>query len=102
VNRDGNLSLLPFPNPASGTMYLPFRLEASTRVTVDLFDFLGKKIARLMDETRAPLLTCSCTCDPFPDFDCVEFSTRSLASGVYFARLQFDGRREYRKMIIVR
>lgn len=65
----------PFPNPARGAVTLPFELPAASEVTVEVYDVLGRSVARLDVGERA-----AGTHEAALD-------GRALAAGAYVVRL---------------
>lgn len=80
----------PSPNPASADFTLRFRLPHPGDVRVAVVDVAGREVARVLDAWR-----------PAGDHAVVA-SARGLASGVYFARLEFEGRVTSRRIAVVR
>jgi hypothetical protein len=60
------------------------------RVTIKVYDVLGKEIVTLVNENLQP-----------GNYD-VEFNATNLPSGVYFYRLQTDNFIETKKMVLLR
>lgn len=87
VNRESDLSpfiLFPaYPNPFNPSTTLSFEIKETARVTITIFNFLGKKTRLLTDRLYTPgrhHVT-------WNGLD--EFGNR-IASGVYLARIQTD------------
>jgi hypothetical protein len=78
------------PNPARGTAEIAFRVPSAGRATLSLYDVQGRLVRRLVDaavpagESRATLFA------------------GDLASGVYYYRLEADGRSVAKKLVLVR
>ncbi|NNF59635.1 MAG: T9SS type A sorting domain-containing protein [Rhodothermaceae bacterium] len=79
-----------YPNPFTGRTTLAYALDAPDRVTLIVYDLLGREIARLVDETQAP------------GRHTVPFEARDLASGVYLVRLHVGEQAATRRMMHVR
>ena len=47
----GGIEMEVYPNPGNAQFHLTFNLARATTVTVELHDLLGRKVARLLDET---------------------------------------------------
>ena len=68
-----------YPNPFSGTTTLRFGLPGAARVTLAVYDVLGRKVAVLAEGERDA------------GWYEVDLDGSGLASGAYFARLTTDG-----------
>jgi serine protease len=87
-----------YPNPFNPTTYITFDLTNNAKVTVDIFDVLGQKVATLTDRdyqmgsfsSRSPLA----------------FSAAKLASGIYFVKLTAVSKTQTfvqtRKMVVIK
>ncbi len=51
--RENGLSLYATPNPARGLVAFHYSLEKSGRVTIDIYDALGRKVRSVLDQHRA-------------------------------------------------
>ena len=80
----------PSPNPAHADFTLRFTLPRAGRVHVGLFDIAGREVSAVLDASR-----------PGGDHAVVA-SARGLTAGVYFARLEFEGRIASRRVAVVR
>ncbi len=85
---------LPRPNPSRGAVTVPFALPAAARVTVEVVDVLGRRVAVLVDGDRPAGLGEA------------TLAAGALAPGTYVVRLavEADGRREQRvrRLTVVR
>lgn len=79
-----------FPNPFNPTTKISWQSLISGRHTLKIYDLLGDVITTLFDEER-----------PAGNYD-ITFDASSLASGVYFYKLQIGSYAEIRKMILLR
>ncbi len=79
-----------YPNPFNPATTIHFVLPRRERVTLKIFNLLGREIATLVDEELSA------------GEHGVVFDGKQLASGVYFYRLQAGRSVEVRKMILVR
>ncbi len=103
VNANINdLDLLPaffdlrpnYPNPFNPTTTIRYALPVSGKVTLQIFDVLGRKISTVLDNALRQ-----------PGFYESVLDLRMFASGVYFYRIQIDGERNFqktRKMLLVK
>jgi len=79
-----------YPNPFTSRTAVDFVLPEGGRVTLTVYDALGREVAVLADGTYER------------GTHTVIFHGRSLPDGVYFCRLQGGGQRSTRTMILVR
>jgi len=79
-----------YPNPFNPTTVLGYQLPVSSDVRLAVYDLLGREVAVLVNEKKAP------------GFYRVDFDAAGLASGVYVYRLMAGGTVQIRKMIILR
>jgi hypothetical protein len=89
-----------YPNPylvsRGGVAVIEFEVPVAGRISMDMYDILGRKVATLLD-ADLPATTPGVT-----HFPPVYFDGRELASGVYFYRIQGPEYTEVRKMVILR
>jgi len=67
-----------YPNPFNAATRFEVRVGKLGRVSLKVFDILGRQVATLVDETRAP-----------GSYN-VQFDGSSLASGIYICRMQTE------------
>ena len=79
-----------YPNPFNPTTEIRYQTSEVSRVTLDVFDMLGRKVATLVDEVQGS------------GFKSVKFDAGGLASGVYFYRLNAGGFVETKKLMVIR
>jgi hypothetical protein len=79
-----------YPNPFNGSSEVGFRIAEFGLVTLQVFDLLGRPVAMLVNEPRAP------------GAYRVRFDGSGLASGVYLYRLTAGSFIQTRKMVYVR
>ena len=80
-----------YPNPFNPTTRIPYSIANSGKVTITLYDILGRKVKILHQGYH------------LPGNYMHEFNARGLASGVYFYRLQMEnGPQLVRKMLLLR
>lgn len=75
-----NFAMRVYPNPFNPATRIAFTLAHAAQVAVDLFDPRGRRLQRLLDEKRAA------------GENVLSFDATGLAAGVFFVRLQVDGR----------
>jgi hypothetical protein len=96
VERDGvpeGFALLQnYPNPFNSSTMIGFRIggQASSRVRLVVYDLLGREVAVLVDENRAP------------GIHRATFEAGELPSGVYLYRLQAGDFVQTRRFILLR
>jgi phosphatidylserine/phosphatidylglycerophosphate/cardiolipin synthase-like enzyme len=78
------------PNPVHGRTSFGYSLPTRQRVELRLYDVGGREVRTLVNQMQAP-----------GNYR-VELRVGSLASGVYFYRLEAGGKAQQRKMLIVR
>jgi hypothetical protein len=67
-----------YPNPFNPMTAIRYQTSEVSRVTLNVFDILGRGVATLVDEVQEA------------GFKMVEFNAEGLASGVYFYRLRVN------------
>lgn len=78
------------PNPMRNATTISYRLERAGHVSLGLFDVQGRPVRNLVEGYQ-----------PAGDHE-VRLDGQDLPSGVYFYRLECDGRREARACLLVR
>jgi cyanophycinase len=84
------LLLENYPNPFNPSTIIPYRLLVNAHVSLRVYDLLGREVAVLVDERKAP------------GNYAVRFDGSALSSGMYFCRIETSGRVETRAMILLR
>jgi hypothetical protein len=79
-----------YPNPFNPTTVVSFQLPVASNVWLAVYDLLGREVAVLVNERKAP------------GSYKVKFDGSSLASGVYFYRLQAGDFVQSRKLLSLR
>jgi hypothetical protein len=79
-----------YPNPFNASSEIGYQLSGSGTVKLAVYDLLGREVAVLVDETKAP------------GSYHVTFDASRLASGVYMYRLAVGSTVLTRKMILAR
>lgn len=103
VDDDVPLDALPidfalsqnYPNPFNPTTTIDFALPRAADVTLDVFNVLGRRVRRLVDETL-PAGNHSI------EFDARNNSGEQLATGVYFYRIEAGSFVQTRKMLLLK
>jgi hypothetical protein len=78
----------PAPNPVSGTARLDFSLEAEEPISIRVYDTSGRLVATVLDGTRSR------------GWHRVDIDSKSMASGVYFLKMQTPGGSLSRKFVV--
>jgi hypothetical protein len=79
-----------YPNPFNPTTGIRYQVAGASDVRLEVFDMLGRKVATLVNERQSA------------GAYSVNFNATSLASGVYFYRLQAGSFVETKKMMLVK
>ncbi len=91
----GQLLEQNYPNPFNPATEIDYEVPTRGRVTIDIFDAGGRRVASLIDETLAAGSYTS-------SWNGRDDSGRPLASGTYFYQIQIGERRESRKALLVK
>lgn len=90
VATPGSFTLFQnFPNPFNPRTVISYQLTAFSRVTLDVFDMLGRRVGTLVQEEQSP------------GEHSVGFDASGLNSGVYVAKLQTGRLTRSIKMLLV-
>lgn len=79
-----------YPNPFNPTTTINFTLAKASNVKLTVYNVLGQKVATLVDTHM------------YPGAYSVQFDAKTLASGVYFYRLEAGGFTADKKMLLVK
>jgi hypothetical protein len=80
-----------YPNPFNPTTDIQFTVPTDGRAVLKVFSTIGQEVATLFnDEVTAG------------KYNQVQFNASNLASGIYFARLEFDGKVQMKKMLFIK
>jgi endoglucanase len=79
-----------FPNPFNPTTVISYQISSRSRITLKVYDVLGREVANLADEISEP------------GYYSVRFSGSNLSSGVYFYRLQAGSFIGTKKLVLLR
>jgi len=80
-----------YPNPFNPATLIEFTLPQDGRATLKVYNTIGQEVANLFDGEAAAGRIIQ-----------ARFDAKSLASGIYFARLEFDGKSMLRKMLLMK
>ncbi len=79
-----------YPNPFNPTTEIGFRIVDFGNVSLKVFDVLGREVATLVNEEKSP------------GSYSVRWDADAAGNGTYFCRLESGGRREVRKMLLIK
>tara|TARA_Y100001935_G_scaffold238369_1_gene224802 strand:+ start:160025 stop:161473 length:1449 start_codon:yes stop_codon:yes gene_type:complete len=79
-----------YPNPFNPSTVIGYQLPVNSKVTLKVFDILGREVALLVNEQQ-----------PAGSHE-VTFDATHLSSGVYFYRLEVGEMMEYRTMLFIK
>ena len=79
-----------YPNPFNPSTVISYQLPANSHVTLKVYDAIGREIATLVNEVKEAG-SYSAT-----------FDASQLSSGIYFARLQSNGKQVLKKMVMMK
>nr|WP_279304753.1 T9SS type A sorting domain-containing protein [Salinibacter ruber] len=84
------MSLTSYPNPAGRRATVEYALPEARKVTLEVYDVLGRRVATLADEKKQA------------GRHEVSLQARKLPSGVYFGRLEAGEQTRTQKITVVR
>ncbi|MEK7249527.1 MAG: T9SS type A sorting domain-containing protein, partial [Bacteroidota bacterium] len=95
---DERMTLLPFqfmlhqnyPNPFNPSTQIKYEIGNHNRVELKVFDVLGREVATLVNEVKAPGVYVAV------------WNAQAIASGVYYVQLQADGRFATLRMLLMK
>lgn len=92
-----------YPNPFNGTTRIGYNLREAAQVRLVVFDVLGREIRSLLDASLSP----SPPEVSYATWDGTDNAGRQVASGIYFYRLEAQGRpgntfRGTKKLVLLR
>jgi hypothetical protein len=84
-----------YPNPFNNTTTIKFALPQKATTSLRIYNHIGQLVRRLLDaELSAGVHTCT--------WRGRDDHSRQVATGIYFIRLEWGGRIEWRKMMYIR
>ncbi len=80
-----------YPNPFNPSTIIQFTVPSNGRAELKIFDVLGQEVATLFagDATAGTIHQ-------------VQFNASNLSSGIYFSRLEFGGKMQVKKMLLLK
>jgi hypothetical protein len=79
-----------FPNPFNPSTKIRYSIPKASRVTLKIYDILGREVQTLVNEQQAP------------GQYTVTFNAQNLASGVYFYRISAGNFNEVKKLMLLK
>ena len=80
-----------YPNPFNPATTLEFTVPTDGRATLKVYNTLGQEVATVFDGNAVA-----------GQYHQATFDGTKLSSGIYFARLQYDGKQLLKKMLMVK
>ncbi len=80
-----------FPDPFNPSTTIQFTVPDDGRATLKIFNSLGQEVATLFDGEAAA-----------GAYHQAQFNASNLASGIYFSRLEFGGKMQVKKMLLLK
>jgi Secretion system C-terminal sorting domain len=80
-----------FPNPFNPSTTIQFTVPSNGRAVLKIFNLLGQEIATAYDGQASAGVSHQ-----------VQFNASNLASGIYFSRLEFNGKMQVKKMLLLK
>ncbi len=80
-----------YPNPFNPTTQIPFELNRSTKVTLEVYDMMGRRVKVLIDNQAYS-----------PGMHTVSFDASNLASGVYLYTMKTPEYTQTRKLNFIK
>jgi hypothetical protein len=80
-----------YPNPFNPTTNITYDIPQSSSVQLNVYDALGREVATLVQRENHPAGTFTVT-----------FDASQLSSGIYFTRLESEGRTRIQKMSLIK
>ena len=79
-----------YPNPFTPSTQITYAVPKAAKITLEIFDVLGRKVATLVDGVVTP------------GYYTANFNASSMSSGIYFYRLSSPGVTFTKKMLLLR
>lgn len=79
-----------FPNPFNPTTVISYQLPAYSHVKLKLYDLLGREVAILIDQEKAP-----------GKYEVI-FNAQNLSSGIYFYRMESGSFSQTKKLLLLK
>ena len=79
-----------YPNPFNPSTTINYSVPKSSHVTIKIYDTMGREISTLLNTEK-----------PAGNYS-IKFNTSSLASGIYFYRMEAEGFMQTKKLILLK
>lgn len=79
-----------YPNPFNPNTKINYEIPIKSKVTIKIFDLLGREVSILLNEISEP------------GYYTIEFKANTLASGIYFYRMEAGNYSEVKKMLLIK
>lgn len=86
----GGPRIAAHPNPFNNSTNISFTIETAGRVTIELYDILGRRALTLMDE------------NVLPGAHSLSLNASALSSGLYFAHIRTPSQQQTLKLMLVK
>jgi len=80
-----------FPNPFNPTTMIQFSVPVDGRAVLKIYNTLGQEVSTLFNDNASAGI-----------YHQVQFNASNLASGIYFAQLEFAGKMQLKKMLLLK
>ena len=80
-----------YPNPFNPSTVIQFTVPSNGRAVLKVFNILGQEVATLFDGVATA-----------GEYHQETFDASRLASGIYFSQLEFDGKMQMKKMLLLK
>jgi len=80
-----------YPNPFNPSTLIQFTVPANGRAVLKVFNVIGQEVATLFNDQAAARVVHQ-----------VQFNATNLASGIYFSQLEFGGKIQVKKMLLLK
>jgi outer membrane protein assembly factor BamB len=84
-----------YPNPFNSETVVSYELSAPSNVVLEIYNIIGQRVRILINESEQPGLHRAI-------WDGLDLESKSVSSGVYFARITAGGRSSTRKLTVLR
>jgi ELWxxDGT repeat protein len=79
-----------YPNPFNPSTIISYQIPVNSNVSLKVYDAIGREVATLVNDEKEA------------GYYSETFNAVKLSSGIYFARLQYDGKHLLKKMLLVK